>query len=67
MPDLVSSYLASADYDEETSTMTITFKNGASFAYANVPKATFEALIASPSHGSFFHRQIRSQFVGSPE
>ncbi len=64
MPDLVSSYLASASYDEETSTMTIQFKGGASFS-AGVPKATYEALIASPSPGSFWHRNLRNSFSWS--
>jgi hypothetical protein len=66
MPDLVSSNIASADYNDETGEMTITFKSGQTYS-ARAPKETYESFIASPSPGSFFHRQLKTQFSWSPE
>jgi len=67
MPALNSSNLASADYNEETEVMTITFRSGATYSYRGVPKDTYESLISASSPGQFFSRNIRSSFVGVAE
>lgn len=67
MPALNSSNLASADFDEDTGTMTITFRSGATYSYRNVPKDTYESLISASSPGQFFSRNIRNSYVGVAE
>jgi hypothetical protein len=66
MPDLVSSNISSADYNDETGEMSVTFRSGQTYT-ARVPKETYEALLASPSPGSFYHRNLRNSFSWSPE
>lgn len=64
MPDLNSSNIASAEFDDETGEMSVTFRSGQTYS-ARVPKATYEALVASPSPGSFYHRNLKTQFSWS--
>jgi hypothetical protein len=63
MPELTSSNIASADYDDETGEMTVTFKSGQTYSY-RAPKTVFDALVSSPSPGSFFHRNIKNIYPG---
>ncbi len=67
MPELTSSNISSADYNDETGEMSVSFRSGKTYTYRNVPKETYRALISSPSPGSFFHRNIRNSFVGQEE
>lgn len=67
MPSLNSSNISSAEYDDETGVMTITFASGSTYSYSGVPKSTYEALCSSPSPGSFFARQIRNQYAATRE
>jgi len=57
-----SSNIESSDYDAETQTLTITFQNGSSYEYTNVPPAIHRGLQAAGSTGSFFHRAIKPRF-----
>ena len=60
-----SSNLEAAGYDEATQTLTVKFRNGTSYRYANVlPElfAAFSALFSGEkgSAGKFFNQRIRS-------
>jgi len=59
-----SSNLASAEHDAASGTLTVTFKSGATWAYAGVGEDTVRALGAAKSAGSFFHREIRDRYPG---
>ncbi len=63
MPALRSSNLASADYSPETRTLSITFKSGSVYTYADVDEATYGELISAPSPGVYFAQQIKDKFT----
>jgi len=43
-------------------TLEITFTNGKTYQYFNVPEETFEEMIASDSVGKFFNSVIRNNY-----
>jgi hypothetical protein len=57
-----SSNLSEAQYDSETSALTITFVDGSEYTYENVPPETYRGLTLARSAGQFFHRHIRDRF-----
>jgi KTSC domain len=59
---LRSSALSSAEYDDETQTLTLTFTSGRSYTYDNVPEDTYERLLADPSPGRFYMAYIKDQY-----
>lgn len=65
--DLNSSFLESATYDSDTSVLTIKFKNGKEYPYADVPKEIYDDLITAESAGTFFSREIKSKFKAPEE
>ena len=58
-----STNLSQVDYDSETEEMTITFQDGRSWMYSNVPVTIFQGIQHAPSAGSYFWRQIRSRYA----
>lgn len=44
------------------SILEIKFLHGGVYRYDDVPKHIYEALMASDSHGSFFHRHIKENY-----
>lgn len=50
-----SAMLASASYDDASSELTVTFTNGKSYTYTDVPASTYDELVAAPSAGRFFN------------
>lgn len=54
-----SSNLAGYDYDPKAKLLTITFKNGGSYKYIDVPEATFALFKQSESKGSFLSSKIK--------
>ena len=38
-------------------------KNRATYAYDNVPESVYDAMLAAPSVGEFFHSDIKKAFV----
>lgn len=58
-----SSHVAGAEFDPATDTLTLTFTDGDSYDYFNVPPATFRALCSSASQGAFFYRSIKNRFA----
>lgn len=55
---VVSSNLHSAGYDKNSKTLEITFKNGATYTYSNVPQEMYEGIFQSDSPGNFVHKWI---------
>jgi KTSC domain-containing protein len=62
MPALKSSNLASAEYDAETQSLTITFKSGATYTYSDVSETIYEGLLSAASPGSYFASNIRDAY-----
>ena len=58
-----SSTINSVGHDPETSEMTVNFSNGGSYVYDGVPAALYQALLDSPSAGSFLHRHIKGRYA----
>ena len=59
---LDSSNLKSAEYDDETKILEITFLNGSTYRYERVPFKLFNGLTNADSPGGYFSRQIRNSF-----
>jgi hypothetical protein len=62
MPTLRSSNLNSAEYNAETQTLTIQFKGGSTYTYADVDQGTYDGLLAAPSPGKYFAERIKDTF-----
>ena len=52
-------------YDPATSKLTVKFKNGATYVYADVPAEKAEAFAGSASPGAYYAANIRDNFVSS--
>lgn len=59
-----SSYLTAGVYDAAEQSLTITFRDGSSWLYSNVPQGVWEGLKAAGSAGQYFHRQIKPRYAG---
>jgi hypothetical protein len=57
-----SSNIDQIDYDEAGKILTITFKDGAAYAYTGVPRDVFFGIQHASSAGSYFYRQIRGRY-----
>lgn len=57
-----SSSIAEVGYDSSARTLAIRFHNGREYWYADVPRATLEALLCADSIGAFFHAEIRDSY-----
>ena len=57
-----SSSIASCDYDDETSILTIEFMRGKSYNYADVPKPVYEDLKDAESPGKYFQNYVRNVY-----
>lgn len=56
-----SSSIAAAVWTPEGE-LSITFKNGRSYVYENVPEHVFDAFTQAPSAGQYFNTQIKDTF-----
>jgi hypothetical protein len=61
MTALRSSNLASADYDEETRTLTVTFKSGSVYTYHDADEGTYQGLLSAASPGAYFAANIKDK------
>lgn len=50
-----SSMLSSCEYNDETEELTVTFTNGKSYTYIDVPRRTYDELISANSAGKYFN------------
>lgn len=62
MEPVESSNLEAVGYDEENSLLFIRFQKGGVYVYFKVPRNIYEALMAAPSKGRFFHQAIRGKY-----
>jgi hypothetical protein len=58
-----SSNIKLASYNPESETLSISFKNGSTYDYLNVPFDVFKGLIKADSAGKYFYQHIRDEFV----
>lgn len=56
---LSSSAILSATYDDETEDLSLTFSNGQTYDYHDVPQEVFDGLQAASSAGRFWHANIK--------
>jgi KTSC domain len=54
--------VATAGYDDRSSTMELEFVDGGVYRYFAVPRSVFDALLAADSIGRFFHDHIRGVY-----
>lgn len=59
MPDLTSRHLKSCDYNLNTQELSIEFRDGKKYRYEDVPRETFDGLLAAPSAGQYFRQHLR--------
>lgn len=59
---LSSTALSSAEYDDESGQLSITFTSGQTFTYDNVPMSVFEGLQSARSAGQFYHQRIKGVY-----
>lgn len=57
-----SSTIARIRWDEQASTLEVEFLGGRVYQYFDVPIGVFETFRSAPSHGEFFHNNIRGHF-----
>lgn len=60
--DVFSSVVSSVGYDEETQTLTVTWKNGRTSAYSGVPEDLAHSVANAPSVGQAINSQIKNSF-----
>mgnify|MGYP003747505563 CR=1 FL=1 len=58
-----SSVLSRAVYDEKLRILTITFKNGKSYSYYNLPQEIWQAFKEADSKGRFFISNIKGKYI----
>jgi hypothetical protein len=56
-----SSLLASISYSIHAS-LDLRFRSGACYRYFAVPQSVFDELLAAPSKGAYFNRNVRGRF-----
>lgn len=56
-----SSHLASGSYDDETETLTVTFRDGRTYS-GKVPQGVAAGLQGAASPGGYYSAQIRGRF-----
>ncbi len=63
-----SSVFATVGFDEAQQLLRLDFRRGGVYHYFDVPASVFEALLAAPSQGKYFHQAIlgRYRFVPVP-
>jgi len=54
-----SSHIQSSEHDPATNTMHVTFKNGQTYRYDNVPPEVHEGMTKTYTPGKYFHNHIR--------
>ncbi len=58
-----SSVLSRAVYDEKLRILTISFKNGRSYNYYNVPEEIWKSFKDADSKGRFFISNIKGRYI----
>jgi len=58
--DLNSSNIQSIGW--EPTQLVVTFHNGGTYLYRQVPKTLFDQMCKAPSAGKFFHQELKGKF-----
>lgn len=58
-----SSNIVSVGYDDKKLTLEVEFSGGGVYTYSGVPKKTYDGLMKAESVGSFFHKNVKTQFA----
>lgn len=56
-----SSFIAQTSYDQDTSTLEVTFTDGKTFS-AEVPRGAYTSFITAPSRGKAWHSMLKDRF-----
>lgn len=59
---VASTTLAAVAYDDAREVLQLEFRSRAVYRYFGVPGQVYEALLAAPSKGRYFNREIRGHF-----
>jgi KTSC domain len=62
MPTLISSCLASVEYDFDSGTMYLTFRNRRSYTLRGVPEHHYYGLLNSSSPGHYFNAYLKGRY-----
>lgn len=57
-----SSHISDIDYNPETKVMKVTFHNGKTYHYHDVPEFAHFAFKSADSHGKHFHKFIKNSY-----
>ena len=60
---LESRAIVSAGYDAASRTLELEFASGRVYRYEDVPHATYDLLLRSPSKGGYFARMINDRYA----
>lgn len=58
-----SSDIAAIGYDPATQTLEIEFHATGCYRYFSVPPPVHQAFLATPTHGKFFHQNIKGKYA----
>ena len=62
MPAVESSMMSFVEYDDAHSTLVVAFLTGRVYAYADVAREVYDALLDAGSKGSYFNAMIRGAY-----
>jgi hypothetical protein len=54
--------ISDVEYDEETQSLEITFRNGRSYTLTGVPPDMYDGLITADSPGSYYNTYLRGRY-----
>jgi hypothetical protein len=57
-----SSNVAEVGHDVGTDTLVVLFHNSGMYAYDDVPRSTYDEMIAAESVGKFFNTRVKGKF-----
>lgn len=63
MQEVKSSTIAHVGYDDETKVLTVRFRSGGVYVYADVSTEAHQALMSAESVGKHFQANIRDKYV----
>jgi len=61
----MSAIIADIGYDDKEKELQVTFVQGSTWVYSDVPENVYKAFLNAPSKGKFFWRHIRNNYSGS--
>lgn len=57
-----STHILQVDFDSDTDTLSVTFADGRTYDYLNVPAPVYRQFQEAPSAGQFFNRHIKQRY-----